>query len=372
MADSQNEELPEKRARLEWAATIKQRHGAIREKCAAAVRSNGPQAAEAAWKEAVSDEAALRQYATAMYNLATRSWASTGSESDDRICWIVDCLRQYFVGSVPRSQWATEPSKAPLVIWRSLKAAKRDFFAAHQRAMTEVEVTKWIDDLLSAAAAAGRTDSIVAKAASFADCDSAPTQKALQLIDVGACYNPLNGQPLSEHVRIDAVGVDLGPYPGSGVRKCDWTALRFTTDLSEDPHAKQLASERSTEALEVVPSSCVDAVSFCLLLSFMPTSEMRFRSCVNAWRALRHDGLLVIVSTRTQGSRSLPWLEPWIAAISTIGFQLVRKDVRHSIVGLAFQKVERSCLGRRSEDEFAAALLASSAASQLQIHSEAL
>lgn len=82
-----------------------------------------------------------------------------------------------------------------------------------------------------------------------------------------------------------------------------------------------------------------DAVYFCLLLSYMPTPRLRFLACLHACLALKEGGLLVIVSTRTQGSRRRNWMQEWATCLATIGFQRVQQSAQEKIVGMAFAKV---------------------------------
>jgi hypothetical protein len=65
---------------------------------------------------------------------------------------------------------------------------------------------------------------------------------------------------------------------------------------------------------------------------------MRLRCCYNALHVLRPGGLLIVISTRTQGSRHDGWEARWIAALTALGFELVRKDVRTKIVGIVVRR----------------------------------
>ncbi|KPA83900.1 HUS1 protein putative (HUS1) [Leptomonas pyrrhocoris] len=82
-----------------------------------------------------------------------------------------------------------------------------------------------------------------------------------------------------------------------------------------------------------------DAVFFCFLLSYMPTPRLRFLACLHACLALNEGGLLVIASTRTQGSRRRNWVQEWTACLSTIGLLRVQQSTQEKVVGMAFVKV---------------------------------
>lgn len=87
-----------------------------------------------------------------------------------------------------------------------------------------------------------------------------------------------------------------------------------------------------------IAAESYDGVIFCLLLSYLPSPPLRFLACLNAFLALKEGGLLVLLSTRTQGSRRVPWVEEWITTIETIGFERVHVQTREKIVVLSFKK----------------------------------
>jgi hypothetical protein len=181
---------------------------------------------------------------------------------------------------------------------------------------------------------------------------------------------------------------DLGPMPGSGVLRCDLANLRPVFDavpaLEADTASRSCASssaaappaatlqkifplaasecnraayaelqqaasttadtpaaDQNTAALVYADrfvSCSAHAVIFSLVLSYMPCAEMRLRCCYNALHVLRPGGLLIVISTRTQGSRHDGWEARWIAALTALGFELVRKDVRTKIVGIVVRR----------------------------------
>ncbi|KAG5478520.1 hypothetical protein LSCM4_04753 [Leishmania orientalis] len=238
------------------------------------------------------------------------------------------------------------------------------------------------------------------------------TPAPLWVLDVGACYGPFFGKllireaPLSP-VPLHVTSIDLAPYQGaegcgSGaggapaprVWRADWLNIDFFTDESEGGEAGRVRStavavsaaeeghvryrwqspvssftgesgnavvhpcdsrgvsaggtaQRSLEATAVRLES-FDAVFFCLLLSYIPTPRLRFLACIHAFLALKEGGLLVIVSTRTQGPRRRNWMDEWMACLVSIGFQRVQQSIREKLVGMSFAKVSPSAEVRRS------------------------
>ncbi|KAG5478938.1 hypothetical protein CUR178_05519 [Leishmania enriettii] len=238
------------------------------------------------------------------------------------------------------------------------------------------------------------------------------TPAPLWVLDVGACYGPFFGKFLIREVPLSPVplhvtSIDLAPYQGaegcgSGaggapaprVWRADWLNIDFFTDESEAGESGGAsgtavavstaeegrvryqwrspvssfngesrnatvhpcdsrdvsacdAAQRSVEATAVQLES-FDAVFFCLLLSYIPTPRLRFLACIHAFLALKEGGLLVVVSTRTQGPRRRNWMSEWMACLVSIGFQRVQQSIREKLVGMSFAKVSPSAEVRRS------------------------
>lgn len=173
----------------------------------------------------------------------------------------------------------------------------------------------------------------------------------LRVLDVGSCYGPYRGyfdtdegSKLPYRIRGEHTDVDLCPYEGSGVLQCDWLECKFHdkngNDFGETDIVKsEPSTDGTTRRLVSLPSGSYHVVILCFMLSYLPTREMRLRSCFNALRALSLEGLLCIVSTRTQGPRSGKWIEPWTQCIEGLGFRLAQKVIKSKVILLTFQKV---------------------------------
>lgn len=250
---------------------------------------------------------------------------------------------------------------------------------------------------------------------SLADAESAAAQKVskdvvFHIMDVGSCYGPFNRdcQSLtSTHAtfaaHMEVTAMDLEPYDARGlfrdgeatietggpVWKGDWLQLCFftpdapieragdTMSLVEDGrllvHSEPTLSGGAGLRRWVVRGVALesyDAVFFCLLLSYMPNPRLRFLACLHAYLALKEGGLLVVVSTRTQGPRQGDWIVKWTASLKTIGFTRVQQQVREKIVGMTFAKespslelAEQLRSGEEGRAAWLAEMMATSAAS---------
>ncbi|CBZ27260.1 conserved hypothetical protein [Leishmania mexicana MHOM/GT/2001/U1103] len=234
----------------------------------------------------------------------------------------------------------------------------------------------------------------------------------LWTLDVGSCYGPFFGRVLGRAaplapVPLHVTSMDLAPYQGAAgwdsgsngapspcVWRGDWLQMGF---FAEEPEADEAAHGSSTAvasgtaeegriryqrqspassrtdgggnsglhpcdsrdgsagngaqsslAATAVRLESYDAVFFCLLLSYIPTPRLRFLACIHAFLALKEGGLLVIVSTRTQGSRRRNWMSEWTACLASIGFQRVQQSIQEKLVGMSFAKVSPSAEVRRS------------------------
>ncbi|KAG8343104.1 hypothetical protein TRVL_06063 [Trypanosoma vivax] len=216
------------------------------------------------------------------------------------------------------------------------------------------------------------------------------TDSPLQALDIGSCYGPFEGKTISNGVLcvpLSVTGLDLSPYEGSSVLKGDWLAARFfdpcnakdgdvhiggggggsgenmesgggefaTAAVGRCPLVRVYNSGASLDTKASVGNGEVkadnkmgfklhvamgafDVVFFCLFLSFLPHPRLRYKACLHAYLALKDYGLLVIVSTRTQGGRRNCWVDEWVACIESIGFKRVHKNIMKQIVGMSFSK----------------------------------
>lgn len=363
-----------------WAATIKSHHVYLREEMdkraaaraaeqrATAADADGSAPSDAAdWEVLKTDATRLDTYADAMHALATQHWdpaAAADARGDphrrynDRLGYIVGAVRRFFAGATDDDRKCGYEPAPPGIVAGALKAERRRWFAEHQATMAQSDAdaftSVWAADALGAA----------------------PPQSQLVVIDVGSCYNPLpwrfereaialpdtlagGGQSAALVPRV--LGLDLAPYSrATDVLRCDWATVRFApsrpaaepywmsaeaaTERDEPWYDGTVVAAQSDAAVGGRPGvvalhrEAAHVVTMCLLLSYMPRPAMRAVCIANAHRALKPHGLLVVVSTRTQGSRRAEWVDEWVRAIEAVGFRRVDKNVLVKLVGLTFQK----------------------------------
>lgn len=293
--------------------------------------------AAGAWAANVEDAVALAAYAQAMQSLG-EGWARSG-KGDDRVDWIVSIIVAYYRGfshtedhdAVPRPAKRTRQAAAsrpavegasvgtPLLVQQLLKDARRAYQQAHEATMPE--------------------DTAQAAVASLSAAHLPAKERPLEVLDVGSCYNPVGKHPEASCWTVTPV--DLCPAADSGVLRCDFTRVHFgesTTVRQQDSEGSEFGGPPPAAAIDLLGRCAFDAVVFCLLLSYLPCPRQRFTCVANAFRALRPQGLLVIVTTKTVGKKDLKWLQQWHAAAASLGFKRVAQDVRAKLICLAYRR----------------------------------
>ena len=325
---------------------------------------------------------------------------------DDRVGDVVGLIVDYFLGDLVIKGAIEGPSSAtgnamaqdgvdagavcntafkklPALVAMDLRKTRKQYFLDHGTTLPPTLEDERIQaSILASGTVAGGRSSKGLTCALWGFLSALPTMPpadsltvpelvlSLDVLDVGSCYGPFQQMverlpPLPFHIRLEprVTSLDLCPYEGSSVTKCDWLEVPFDGDQHRGAASVVAASEIPLEGVVETPTPSShqspvsslpslpvssfslrefsqDVTIFCLLLSFMPTREMRFRSCVNAFRALREDGLLVIVSTKTQGSRDVmsSWVRGWKACIESIGFKAVHQVIKSKLVYLSFRR----------------------------------
>lgn len=230
------------------------------------------------WQEHVQNESSLREYAAAMYALATRFW---DEGKDGRVAWCYAYMQAYF------REGGAEQAHAKDLRRRAYQLG-------------------WPLD-----------QAIVSEPLRN------PAHR-LTMLDVGSCYNPF-----AEQARDwDVLPLDIAPAT-SAVMRCDFLHVAIGDHL--------VVSEGSISQL---PASGFDACVFSLLLSYLPTAELRFRCCANARRVLRANGLLLVITpdSNHQGKGSQR-MKKWQLAIEHLGFRRCKYTKLPHLHCMAFRAV---------------------------------
>lgn len=191
-------------------------------------------AASGSWDEAIGNETNLEKYSDAATKMGEKQWVKSGNH------WMENRIIDYFRnGGKQRS------------IARSLR-----------RNMSTEE------------------DSII----DMEDTDSIPEK--IRLVDVGSCYNPFTSSP-SSHL-FSVIALDLFPADKS-VYKCDFLSL-IISDASireesiviigdkkrkREEESIVTAVDKSDQTLTSLPATSAEAVTFSLVLSYLPDPQQR-------------------------------------------------------------------------------------------------
>ena len=195
-----------------------------------------------------------------------------------------------------------------------------------------------------------------------------PPRSKIRVLDVGACYNPL----VEEHCSLfsneaavpsdsfDVLGVDLYPANAS-VLQCDFLNVSISSASSsvQTAPASDFLSADTEEYRRVVslPSESYEAVTMCLVLSYLPDPLQRLKMVENARKLLispsnaddsepHRTGILVIaekVSVFGNGPKSRSYINEWRDVIQGAGFDMVSAQILSSAgnqaYGMIFRKV---------------------------------
>jgi hypothetical protein len=272
-----------------------------------------------AWEECLGDAAGLEKYAQSMKALGGRWLAQSQAEVPSRVGWCIDMVELFCSGGG--------------LVSALQKAQKREFFVAQGRKMNTAEVTAALQH------AASRRDRLLDE--SRPGCDTCGCVR-LRVLDVGSCYDPFFAY---RRDKWDITAMDLCPAEAR-VFQCDFVRLAVASPAQG---AQQCAScsiaalgSNSSRAVAELPAESQQVVIFCLLLSFMPSPEHRWRCCLNAWKLLKHDGLLLIVSPMSiqyKPHRGSAGLKQWRESIEGLGFERWQQQVVERNHCMAYRKV---------------------------------
>ncbi|XP_061178797.1 S-adenosylmethionine sensor upstream of mTORC1-like isoform X2 [Saccostrea echinata] len=154
-----------------------------------------------------------------------------------------------------------------------------------------------------------------------------------RVLDVGSCYNPF--KDLQE---FEVIGIDLHPAT-EDVYQCDFLNLEIYNVEEPVKLFHTLSSPISR-----LPSCVFNVIIFCLLLEYFPSSQQRWKCCVQAHKLLAPDGLLVIISPDSHKQhRNSSMIRSWITAITSLGFSKWKYEKLEHIHCIVFRKMEDEC-----------------------------
>ncbi|XP_055595334.1 S-adenosylmethionine sensor upstream of mTORC1 [Uranotaenia lowii] len=262
---------------LALSGLIKSVHQRLREDA----RSQNP--AEV-WHQHLQNRSLLKEYASAMHQLATNYWDKTmqvdSKRDNSRIEWTVNSCRDYFRGNQLVNFFREKDEKV-------MKAVDE----SHSFKYEPYQVQK------------------------------------IKLLDVGSCYNPF-----AAFEDFEVTAIDIAPAQDS-VKYCDFLEVPIISSNSASSDFDQNSS------IESIPSSYYDAVVFSLLLEYLPSPDQRLRCCQKAYDVLKPEGILLIITpdSRHQGANA-KLMKNWRYTLGLLGFSRIKIEKLEHVTCMVFRK----------------------------------
>lgn len=143
-----------------------------------------------------------------------------------------------------------------------------------------------------------------------------------KMLDVGSCYNPFK-----MYEFLDVLAIDLCPA-NEYVFECDFLRVPIGTEtVILGNRVKQLKA------------GSFDIVTFCFLLEYIPSSELRIKACENAFELLNVGGLLLICTPDSKhvGANS-KLMKCWRYTLAIMGFTRIKYEKLRHMHCMAFRK----------------------------------
>lgn len=135
-------------------------------------------------------------------------------------------------------------------------------------------------------------------------------QEPLMLLDVGSCYNPFRAYKL-----FNVLAVDICPA-NEYVQKCDILQIDIGKEtIVQDNIVNQLKKHS------------FDVITFCFLLEYIPSSELRINACANAHKLLKPEGLLIISTPDSKHvGANCKLMKCWQYTLACLGFTRIKYE----------------------------------------------
>lgn len=231
-----------------------------------------------AWELHMKDDEIRESYAKSMNELAKVHWSKNQS-ADDRIKWSIDYCETYFNNELEK--------------WYHKELRSLEFL--------KFETTK------------------------PPDLEEVDANTQLETLDVGS-----SGNFFRHCDRFKILPIDISPSDPS-VYSCDFSSV----ELGDS----SLHVDETSMRIMKLPQNFYHVVIFCLLLEYLPSSEMRVKCCENAYKVLRSQGILIIITPdsnhETKNSKLIKY---WRWTLAQLGFQRVKWAKLKNLTCLAFRK----------------------------------
>eukprot|EP00045_Choanoeca_perplexa_P003836 m.33764 g.33764 ORF g.33764 m.33764 type:complete len:332 (+) comp12257_c0_seq5:3-998(+) len=299
---------------LDLTQLIKGHHAALREALQKDCRDDGSKA----WEQHLQHTDKLKAYAHAMKTLATAHWHDD-QDANSRINWCKQVVREYFqegglVKAIAKDQRRLQHQQAV------------DGQDQPREGEPEAKRAKESDNEHQRTAPARNSTTQSTPATPAAHPEAAREHLTLSVLDVGSCFNPFKDV---EGWAVTAV--DLTPA-SDDVLQMDFLQAFSPSD------------DGGWQALNpAVQPASFNVVIFNLVLSYLPTPELRFKCCQQACRALQPNGLLLITTPDSRPVHlSGPRMKRWKQALQHLGMRRWRYDKKTNLHVMAFRKVSEA------------------------------
>jgi hypothetical protein len=251
--------------------------------------------ADRAWKEHCKKTDILQKYAVSMHKLASTFWEQNSADENKsarcRIKWVVEkCVLYFFEGEME---------------------------------IRRIKEMKKMKRIVNAVVKCGETCALCVEVISTKEMQT--RSRWLTLLDVGSCYNPFRVYPFLHVIPIDIAPAEPDVYI------CDF--LNLTVAETEE---SMILNDRSVVEL---PAASFDVVVFCLLLEYFPLPKQRYLCVCKAYKLLKPEGLLFIITPDSKHSSSnAPLMKNWRMTLAKLGFSLGYYEKLPHIHCMAYRK----------------------------------
>ncbi|RZF44037.1 hypothetical protein LSTR_LSTR015588 [Laodelphax striatellus] len=299
---------------------------------------------EEAWTMHVKNRNELKEYATAMHKLATEHWDKS-DKNVSRIQWVVEVCREYFKNGGHQSAIRKEENLQRVFFNKELEASEVDDGDLVD-SNKELEASKVNDSNLHGvdsnktleASEVNYGDSrrvdfsrkLEARKVNNGDLQKVDSNNGLEsdevcLLDVGSCYNPFKNFDIFDKLT----AIDLVPATND-VLQCDFLNLEIVSDSSLVP---------TISPCKTLPGGYFNVVVFSLLLEYLPCKKQRWVCCLKAYKLLKQNGLLIIITPDSKhASANSKLIKSWRLALASIGFMLLKCEKQQHLNCLAYRK----------------------------------
>ncbi|XP_038207382.1 S-adenosylmethionine sensor upstream of mTORC1 [Zerene cesonia] len=232
--------------------------------------------AKEAWARHCKNKDALLTYAEYMEKLATVFWEENYGNEDS--------------SATSRIQWSVELCNDYFIKKEFVKFSAKDF-----------EISKKLNIQLS-------------HKESFTE--------TLQLLDVGSCYNPFRSYNL-----FNVLAIDLCPA-NQYVKECDFLNVHIGKETIVHENIIKELKQKS-----------FDVITFCFLLEYIPSSDLRITACENAYKLLKPGGLLIISTPDSKHvGANCKLMKCWQYTLACLGFSRIRYEKLKHMHCIGFRK----------------------------------